>query len=68
MSTTQNASSTQPSRKTNAEEYELIIPGSILTHPALIEGLISLFSSSAPITEPTGVDRRAGLKQKTVSR
>ena len=37
----------------------------ILTHPALVEGLIPLFSS---ITEPTDTFNRSGLKQKTVSR
>jgi pyruvate/2-oxoglutarate dehydrogenase complex dihydrolipoamide dehydrogenase (E3) component len=41
---------------------------SILTHPTMVEGLIPLFSSSASVSEPTGKDARAGLKQKTVSR
>ena len=40
----------------------------ILTHPTLVEGLIPLFSSPASVQEPTGGDRRGGLKQKTVSR
>jgi pyruvate/2-oxoglutarate dehydrogenase complex dihydrolipoamide dehydrogenase (E3) component len=40
----------------------------ILTHPTLVEGLIPLFSSAATLSELTGGDKRAGLKQKTVSR
>ena len=40
----------------------------ILTHPTLVEGLIPLFSSAATLSEPTGGDKRARPKQKTVSR
>jgi len=40
----------------------------ILTLPTLVEGLIPLFSSPASVQEPTGGDKGAGLKKKTVSR
>jgi pyruvate/2-oxoglutarate dehydrogenase complex dihydrolipoamide dehydrogenase (E3) component len=39
----------------------------ILTHPTLVEGLIPLFSSAASVSEPSAENKRAGLKQKTVS-
>ena len=40
---------------------------SILTHPTLVEGLNSLFSSPAAIPNPEGEDAGGGRKQKAVS-